>query len=256
MIDWNDIEKACMSLDMDCVPQNAREWDTFIRQYENCVEYYEGRGHDFTFEGMTENERQELVDKHMYLGRGFKKSVFECLYDLSEEEREIFEGVEWNAVNSVQRVWCARRIYLNSMGLEKLPYCPEYVMGDFNCNNNRLTSLKGAPEYVSGEFNCSINNLESLDSAPEYVGGDFWCNRNNLTSLKGSPKYVGQDFGCINNRLTSLEGGPELVRGHLYCEIPGFPRKIPGTDLSEYVGLKESVVMNFKEFARKAPDKN
>lgn len=49
------------------------------------------------------------------------------------------------------------------------------VEGDFDCNHNNLTSLKGAPKSVDGDFDCSFNNLTSLEGAPTKVGGNFSC---------------------------------------------------------------------------------
>jgi hypothetical protein len=253
MINWEEIEKACMSLDKDCVPQNAREWDTFIRQYENCIEYYEGRGHDFTFDGMTENERQELVEEHMYLGRGFKKSVFECCQDLGIKKKKIFKGLNWNAVLLVKRIWTDANIDLYGLGLKSLPPCPRYVIGSFECSNNSLTSLEGAPERVGGDFGCVGNKLTSLEGAPEQVGGGFWCYNNKLTSLKGAPEQVGGGFDCSNNALTSLKGAPEQVGEGFFCysniltTLKGAPERVGGSfdcngnSLTSLVGAPEQV---------------
>ena len=91
------------------------------------------------------------------------------------------------------------------------------VSGDFNCGENKLTSLEGAPQEVSGDFRCFRNNLTSLAGAPLKVGGDFHCFRNNLTSLAGAPQEVGGDFSCYKNRLASLEGAPQEVGGDFDC---------------------------------------
>ena len=69
-------------------------------------------------------------------------------------------------------------------GLTSLPNdVPKYVGGDFDCYENKLTSLQGAPKYVGGSFWCYYNKLTSLQYAPKYVGGDFDCQYNNLTSF-------------------------------------------------------------------------
>jgi ADP-Ribosyltransferase in polyvalent proteins len=214
MIDWNKIEEDCTSLEKDCVPQNAREWDVFIKQYDNCLEYHEGRGHDFTFDGMTEAERGELVDKHMYFGKGYKKSVFECCQDLTGEEKEIFAGVDWHAVNLVRRTWLYEDIYLAGLNLKSLPKCPNYVNGSFRCEHNRLTSLEGASKYVDRSFFCEHNKLTSLEGAPKYVGNNFYCAGNNL------PKSI--------------------------------PDQFYRSDLHKYVGLKESFVMRWNEFVNES----
>ena len=78
--------------------------------------------------------------------------------------------------------------------------------GNFDCNNNNLTSLEGAPKEINGSFDCSNNNLTSLEGAPKEINGYFDCSNNNLTSLKDAPKKINGSFDCYNNNLTSLEG--------------------------------------------------
>lgn len=73
------------------------------------------------------------------------------------------------------------------------------VNGNFCCNYNNLTSLKGAPEEVKGDFDCSVNNLKTLKGAPKKVGGGFDCSENNLIDLKGAPEEVGWNFDCKYN---------------------------------------------------------
>ena len=76
------------------------------------------------------------------------------------------------------------------------------VNGNFNCGDNKLTSLEGAPKTVGSYFDCDYNKLTSLEGAPETVGGDFSCNSNNLESLrfpllKSSPSYY-LTFRCLS----------------------------------------------------------
>ena len=93
----------------------------------------------------------------------------------------------------------------------------ETWLGDFVCDNNKLTTLKGAPVSVGGGFYCSNNQLTSLEGAPTSVGGDFWCYKNKLTSLEGAPASVIGYFDCDYNQLTSLEGAPTSVGGDFIC---------------------------------------
>ena len=92
------------------------------------------------------------------------------------------------------------------------------VKGDFYCNFNKLTSLKGCPKKIEGKFDCSNNNLTTLEGSPESVGLDFYCHNNKLKTLEGAPKEVGRDFDCSYNNLTSLEGAPEKVGDWFYCD--------------------------------------
>jgi hypothetical protein len=111
-----------------------------------------------------------------------------------------------------------------------------HVTGDFDCSNNKITSLEGAPQTVDGGFNCDYNNLESLLGSPQKVDtfncthnnlkslegapqivNKFYCNNNNLLSLTGGPQRVGQRFECSQNNLKSLKGGPVIVWGDYIC---------------------------------------
>ena len=92
------------------------------------------------------------------------------------------------------------------------------VWRNFNCSENRLTSLDGAPQSVDVDFHCDHNLLTSLVGAPQDVDGGFYCHNNSLTSLIGAPKRVGGTFVCEVNSLTSLEGAPRVVNGYFSCE--------------------------------------
>ena len=90
---------------------------------------------------------------------------------------------------------------LSYMNLTVLPEVLKNVSvdGDFDCSNNKLTSLTGAPKTVGGDFQCYYNKLTTLEGAPTSVGGNFYCNHNKLTSLIGAPKTVdGHFFGRGN----------------------------------------------------------
>jgi hypothetical protein len=98
---------------------------------------------------------------------------------------------------------------ISNKGLRALPdlSCVT-VLGDFNCENNALTSLKGAPKSVWHKVNVSRNNLVSLEHAPE-TGGDFDCRFNRLTSLEGAPARC-CGFFCSGNPLASLLHAPKI----------------------------------------------
>lgn len=83
------------------------------------------------------------------------------------------------------------------------------VTGNFYCQDNNLTSLKGAPLEVQGGFWCNDNKLESLEFAPKGITGQFVCLSNRLMSLEHAPAEIGGDFCCGNNPLLSLEGAPK-----------------------------------------------
>jgi hypothetical protein len=132
-----------------------------------------------------------------------------------------------------------------------------YVSGNFECRDNKLTSLKGAPEEVGGDFYCFFNKLTSLEGAPKEVGGDFYCDENNLTSLEGAPEKVGRDFICKYNKLKTLEGAPKKIRGGFNCyynkltSLEGAPEEVGGNfdcsnnNLTSLEGAPEEVGGDF-----------
>ena len=95
-------------------------------------------------------------------------------------------------------------------GITQLPDLSRIVVtGNFYCQNNHLTSLKGAPAEVLGGFWCNDNQLESLEFSPKGVTGQYVCLSNRLTSLAHAPAEIAGEFCCGNNPLTSLEGAPQ-----------------------------------------------
>jgi hypothetical protein len=83
-------------------------------------------------------------------------------------------------------------------GLTELPLVFNKVSGNFSCNHNELTTLKGCPRWIGGWFNCGWNKLTSLEFGPDYVGGYFGCSNNKLTD-----NYCDTEIG--GRFYTSLE---------------------------------------------------
>ena len=150
-------------------------------------------------------------------------------------------GIKNYTINSKGEVDVDGNVLLNGWGLKEFPSYIQFgsVKGNFFCNNNNLTTLKGAPKKVGGGFECkynklttlegaprdvgvyfecSFNSLISLEGAPREVNSCFDCSNNNLTSLKGAPERVGMSFSCRNNKLTTLEGAPEKVGEWFHCD--------------------------------------
>ena len=117
--------------------------------------------------------------------------------------------------------------------LTSLKGCPVNINGDFVCTENNLISLKGSPKSVRGNFYCDNNELVSLEGGPQKVGGSFNCSSNNLETLKGAPQIVGGDFNCEANNLKTLKGAPLIVGGNFYCQLietlENGPQKIGGS---------------------------
>ncbi|WP_320034439.1 hypothetical protein [Halarcobacter sp.] len=101
--------------------------------------------------------------------------------------------------------------------LETLEGCPKKVARDFNCSNNKITSLFGGPQIV-GDFDCSNNELKNnLSYGPKEVYGYYNCSNNRLSTIDGAPRSIVEYFNCSNNLLTSLKGGPKYVDGFFDC---------------------------------------
>lgn len=107
---------------------------------------------------------------------------------------------------------------ISSRDLTLLPLRFGRIMGNFNVQNNRLTTLYGAPMAVGGKFNCYHNRLTNLIGSPEWVGGDFYVYNNKLISLHGAPNEVGGNYYISANNLTNLSGSTFKIGGDFSCD--------------------------------------
>lgn len=125
-------------------------------------------------------------------------------------------------------------VVITRTNLTHLPLHFNRVSGQFNCSNNKLTTLKGAPNFIGRSFDCSNNNLCSLKYVPKKVGGDFLCFENSLKSLNGIQKIIYAGLFCFDNKLKTLEGGPVEVYNDFNVEynnlvnLIGSPVKVGG----------------------------
>jgi hypothetical protein len=128
----------------------------------------------------------------------------------------------------------ASSVDISFLNLDKIPLSFGRIRGDFNCSNNKLTSLVGAPHSVGISFFCHNNLLTTLEHAPPQVGKSFICKGNRLISLVGAPDTINGSFDCSENRLGSLTSGPVTVNGTYDCshnrlpDLEGLPRFMQG----------------------------
>ena len=92
------------------------------------------------------------------------------------------------------------------------------VNGSVDLYGYQLTELPLVFNKVTGNFDCDYNNLTSLKGCPRWVGGCFSCNKNQLTSLEFSPDYVGGSFDCYTNQLTDNYYDME-IGGYFYTSL-------------------------------------
>jgi len=126
-------------------------------------------------------------------------------------------GIMNYTINPDESIDVDGSVILSSELLTIIPLKFGTVTRDFDCYNNKLTSLEGSPKKVGGDFECSGNKLTSLEYVPESVGGDFDCHSNQLTSLEGLPEIVGY-INCRHNQIKYFRGVPEFFEGYFYCE--------------------------------------
>lgn len=125
-------------------------------------------------------------------------------------------------------------VWINHQRIKQLPLAFGRVNGEFDCSNNRLTTLRGAPYYVGRTFDCGYNRLKTLEFAPKIVNENFSCPCNSLISLMGCPVEIAEMFDCSNNYLTTLKLGPSLVGTDYYADnndlvnLIGSPIKLNG----------------------------
>ena len=107
--------------------------------------------------------------------------------------------------------------HLDKLNLTELPIKFGHVSGNFDCSNNKLTSLKNCPKKIGNTFLCAFNDVRSLKYCPQEIGNDFNCSNNELISLKYCPKKIRGNFDCSGILLTSLKDCPEEIGGSFDC---------------------------------------
>lgn len=90
--------------------------------------------------------------------------------------------IEEYSINTDYSIDVNADVELGSLKLKKLPLRFRIVNGNFFCNYNRLTTLKGAPEYVEGVFFCHNNKLTNLQHFPRIIGTNHMFHNNPLPS--------------------------------------------------------------------------
>ena len=99
-------------------------------------------------------------------------------------------------------------VYLNGRNLTEIPLQFNYVWGNFNCSNNRLTSLKGCPKRLLGQyFQCQWNLLSNLEYFP--IVEDYTRSSVGMNPLKSISGFNG------NINLLFCENKDKLVRKYL-----------------------------------------
>ena len=139
--------------------------------------------------------KESILNRSSHTGEGFKT-----------QRREMIESwlnkydIRNYTINDDFTVDVSEDLYLE---LKDLTEFPEYIQfgivkGYFDCEFNRLISLKGAPKRVDGNFYCSHNKLTTLKGAPETVGGSFYCSNNRVQFTEEDVRKVCKVEGRIS----------------------------------------------------------
>ncbi len=106
--------------------------------------------------------------------------------------------------------------YCQHNSLTTLKGSPKYVGGSFLCNNNELTTLEHSPIFIKNIINCSSNMLTSMIGCSKHIGSMILCDDNYLVNLDYIPKHINDDLDCSRNKITSFKSGPLCIDGRLY----------------------------------------
>ena len=113
-------------------------------------------------------------------------------------------GIMNYTINPDESIDVDGSVILSSELLTIIPLKFGTVTRDFDCYNNKLTSLEGAPKEVGRDFDCHNNQLTSLVGCPEVIGGDINCRFNKITDFKGVSEFFEGLFYCEENPIEEI----------------------------------------------------
>ena len=99
-----------------------------------------------------EKARVRELEMELEYKQKFSIEIYEGDIELTKGSLPHFK--KYSKIKKVNGYFNCSWLYLSS--LTELPI-PNYIMGDFDCYGNKLTSLQGAPEEVGGNFSCYNN---------------------------------------------------------------------------------------------------
>jgi len=167
--------------------------------------------------------------KNIKLFENFNNKSFDDIDSICKEF-----GIRNYSINPDGTVDVDNNVYIQNIGLKKIPIKFGKVTGHFRCDFNYLSALEGAPYEVGGVFNCANNKLTSLKGGPSRVGGNYWCQNNKLITLEGGPKEV-HYFNCAYNPINKI-----------YTWFPNYKSFIDSMDYS-YLRGKTIDKLRFQE---------
>lgn len=95
----------------------------------------------------------------------------------------------------------------------QLPLKFNWVRGNFNIWETRLTTLDGAPCIIDGDFNCYDNELTSLYRGPQAVKGDYNIRGTILKNLEYIAPIIGRDLIFDDSLCSTYSANEDLQVG-------------------------------------------
>ena len=125
---------------------------------------------------------------------------------------------------------------ISNAQLTRIPFQFGFVMGNFNCSDNHLTSLKGSPKECMC-FYCYNNQLTTLEYAPEIVSHTLNCMNNRITNFTGINIEILHTFDCQDNPL-EIEN----------LDLSGITMKSPHNSNEDIIFTTEEALPELPEF--------
>ncbi len=149
------------------------------------------------------------------MATNFLKNKEDIIAWLNAHKIEDYQLIAYPKYNWVINV--SGDVLLDNLGLKEIPVKFNIIKGVFICSRNELTNLDAAP-IKCNSFNCNSNKITSLKGCPQEIKNHFFCEDNKLVNLEGGPKSVGMHYFCYDNELTSLKGAPRVLKnGNFVC---------------------------------------
>ena len=84
-----------------------------------------------------------------------------------------------------------------------------------------MQSVAASTPFLITNFSCAFNNLSSLSGCPKWVGGDFFCHGNKLEELNG-PEFVDGDFIIDKSIVNLLDERYEINNDFEYPRVTNY----------------------------------
>jgi hypothetical protein len=165
--------------------------------------------------------------------------VIEGTFNCSQNKLTSLEGAPFNVRDDficsnnqlTSLKYCPKKIRgsLNATHneLTSLEHCPS-IMGNYQFEYNKITSLLGLPEYIYDSLYVSFNQLKNLEHSPKKIYGSVIFSSNPITSLAGTDLEVEKSVSLLKNDLTTI----------LYEDLEHFKAKSIALDIKLFTHLK------------------